>query len=274
MARAIDHSSKRTWQKVVFTYGASSSRGYTNWTRSIAGTPTLSSVPAMEVKLPENNGTLEEEHLSITLPRDAFLDRLAGGLAHSPCFVQVWESITDPDSVLDATELILWYGQVTSTIKHPNGHQNRVEVRSQLQKTRLDIPLGIPANPQCDWTLGKGYCGATLVQRTGLTVADISGRVLTVNSLSTTSLEDRHFHRGYLVFDNLRLSIRDWRIATPTVFLLARQAPSDWLGEEIVAVSGCDKSVETCRRRYDAEEWFMGLGHAIPAYNPIIENGA
>jgi hypothetical protein len=274
MARAIDHSSKRTWQKVLFTYGDASTKAYTNWTRDIAGTPEFESVPAMEVKLPENNGTLEAVHLSITLPRDTFTDRISGGLAHSPCFVQVWESITDPDLVLDATELILWYGQVTSTIKHPNGHQNRVEIRSQLQKTRLDIPLGLQANHQCIWTLGGGYCGATLVQKTGLTVTDITGRILTVASLDTASLEDRHFHRGYLVFDNLRLAIRDWRLADPLAFLLARQAPVEWIGEAVTAVSGCDKSIETCRRRYNAEEWFMGMGHAIPAYNPIIENGA
>jgi len=274
MARAIDHGYKRSWQKILFSYGDSSAKAYTNWTRDIAGTPTFESTPAMEVTMPENNGTLEEIYLSVTLPRDTFTDRLASGVAHSPCYVQVWESISDPDSVLESTELVLWSGRVTATLKHPNGQRNKVEIRSQLQKTRLDVPLGLQSNHQCIWGLAKGYCGATPIQRTGLTVESIAGRILTVDALNTTALEDRHFHRGYLIFDNLRLAIRDWRLASETVFLLARQAPLEWVGEEIVAVSGCDKSIETCRRRYDSEEWFMGMGHAIPAYNPLIEDGA
>jgi len=274
MARAIDQASKDTYMLVKFTYGDSSAVAYTNWTRSIAGTPTFSSTPAMEVVLPKNTGTLDDEELSILLPRNTFTDRLSSGVAHSPCYVEVWETIDPVDGTDESSLLQAFKGPVTSTIRHPNGQRNRVEIKSQLRKCRLKVPLGLPANEQCLRTLGVGLCHATILQRTGLEVVSILGRILTVASLDTTSLEDRHFHRGYLVFDNLRLAIRDWRLATPTQFLLSRQAPSEWVGEEIVAMSGCDKSIETCRRRYDAEEDFFGIGYAIPAYTPILENGA
>jgi hypothetical protein len=274
MARAIDQHSKDTYMLVRFTYGDASTKAYTNWTRSIAGTPTFASTPAMTVTLPKNTGTLDDEELAIVLPRDTFTDRLSSGVAHSPCYVEVWETIDPVDGTDEATLLQAFKGPVTSTLRHPNGQRNQVEIRSQLRKCRLKVPMGLPANEQCLRTLGVGLCHATRVQKTGLEVVSVTGRILTVASLDTTSLEDRHFHRGYLVFDSLRLSIRDWRLAEPTQFLLTRQAPSEWVGEGIIAESGCDKSIETCRRRYSAEDDFFGIGYSIPAYTPLLEDGA
>ena len=272
MARAIDQQHKDCYQLVKFTYGDSSTKAYTNWTEDIDGTPEFEATPAMEVTLPENTGTLEDNTLIIRMVVDSFNSRLASGVPHSPCYVEVWDTTSPSDPSDDPTTLKVFAGWVTRTVRNPNGRKNQVEIRSQLQKCRLDVPLGVPANHQCDRTLGIGLCHATRVERTGLVVSAIYPRKLVVASLVTTSLEDRHFHRGYLVLDNLRLTIREWRLADPTAFYLSRQAPADWLGEEITAVSGCDKTIETCRRRYDAEEDFFGLGYAIPPYNPQMEN--
>ena len=273
MARAIDQQSKKSYYKVLFSYGVSSQKGYTNWTRAISGTPNYDSFPAMDIRLPENTGTLEEgAHLIIQMARDSFSERLGGGVPHSPCKVEVWDITDAIDPLTDVgTELKVWSGMVTRTVKHPNGQRNRVEIRSQLQKNRLDVPLGVPATHQCNRTLGVGLCHATLVEVPGLEVVSILPRSLEVDAMSTAGLEDRHFQRGYLLLDGLRLAIRDWRIATPKIFYLARQAPAEWLGEDITAVSGCDKSIETCRRRYSSEEDFFGLGYSIPPYSPILE---
>jgi len=279
MSRVLDTSTKKTWQLVLFSYGDPedpAQAAFTNWTASIDGPPTFQSLPAMEVKLPENVGTLENKELEIRMPRGTFVDRLSSGVAHSPCFVQVWENLesADVDGTDLSDELTVFSGRVITTVRHPEGKRNIVEIRAISPKGELEVPLGLQANHLCNWTLGKSPCGASPIIRTSLEVANLSGRLLTVSAMSTSGLSDRHFHRGFVLLDGLRIAIREWRLASPLDFYLVRPAPLEWLGESIDAYTGCPKTIEACRALYDSEETFMGLGYAIPPYNPIIEDGS
>jgi hypothetical protein len=125
--------------------------------------------------------------------------------------------------------------------------------------------------------LFKGGCGVTPVE----VLAEIDsadGTEITVTTgIFTTpgSTDARYWKRGYAEKDGLRIAIRDYDGDVDTTkAYMANPVPSDWIlagAASIRFVPGCDKTVETCRARWNAEEFFLGLGYAIPAHQPNFE---
>ena len=106
-------------------------------------------------------------------------------------------------------------------------------------------------------------------------MSSIDGTLLTGTVSPDRSGSDAtYYHRGTIenTADGVRLTIRKWDLSDPTKFYLSSAAPSSWAGETLVIHGGCDKTIETCRDRWNNESQFSGYGYSIPPYNPVLEN--
>lgn len=288
---AFDQAAKQAYFKVRLTYWQDQAHlypvyhEYTNWTSTIQGLSTAGfiSVPEMEVDLPEVEGLLEEKDYLVRLPMDDFLKELSSGLPHESVIMDIWEFSLAADPAQGGKELHVFHGQVLSTIRNKNGRSGIVELKGRLAKHTIDRPLGVPCNVHCIWTLGKGPCKANVAALHGFTIASITGKKVVVNEEvpgTLASYDDYYFHRGFLRIKggtagtegNYQVTIREWRQANPTTFYVTRQLPQRWVGHGVAISGGCDKTIETCRARWNQEENFCGLGYAIPPYNPNYEN--
>ena len=275
MAKAYARPEKEGFVLVTFFYGEDldSQARYTDWDQDFLG---HTSEPRMKLAIPENEGTFDKRELRIVLPTedDTFVTRASSGVPHSPMFVVIEELTQGLFTGDQSSQKVLYTGRVTRTIKNYQGQNNQAAFFSLPIKSRLDIAMGLPCNHHCAWTLFKGGCGVTPVSVTAaIDSTDGTEITVTASGVTTPGASDaRYWKRGYIEYDGLRIAIRDYDGATDTSKLFtARPVPSDWVGPSLTFVPGCDKTIETCRARWNGEEFFMGLGYAIPAYQPNFE---
>jgi hypothetical protein len=267
-----------------FAYGASAGTAarFTNGTASeVYDGDTYSSLPKVAIELPGNTGTLEEGVLKIEVPVDAhaLFTALASGEKHSPVYVtvvQVNEPLQD-DGGSDEVLVLCRMWRVAKATKNPARKRGIVKLEATGAKADLKVPLGMPANYQCVWQLFGNGCDLDAVSDTGtLTAIDAAdNKKVTITGVSVTvpgATPGKTFHRGYVEKDGMRLEIRDWSSGASTTFFLERKPPAAWVGQTVTVVPGCDKSIETCRARWDNEERFQGCGYAIPDYHPHFES--
>lgn len=278
MVKAEARAEKESFLLVQFFSGANllTQNRYTDLDQDFLG---HSSEPRMAVTIPSNEGTFTKRELRIVLPTDTFTSRVSNGVPHSPIFVIIEEVTQGLFTGDQNSQQILYRGRVVRTIRNFQGRKDKVAFFALPQKSRLDVAMGLPATHHCGWTLFHGGCG--VVQSTFdelVEIDSVDGQEVTITTAAFTAAgaDARFWKRGYLEFEGLRLAIRDYdgSVDTSKAFM-ARRVPADWIlagANSILAVPGCDKTVETCRSRYNAEEFFMGLGFAIPAYQPIFED--
>lgn len=268
---------KESWLLVLFRYGDPDAgyfqARYTDLDQDFSG---YTSTPGMEVLIPENSGHFDEKEARFIMPKDTFSERVTNGLPHSPIFVQV-EEITQGLFAGDQnTQRTLFNGRIMRGRANYQGRSNTVALFALPIKSRLEVPMGLPCNHHCAWTLFGNGCGLNVASFRVLGQIDAAdGQEITVTTSGITSKTGTYWRRGYARKDGLSIMIRDWSDADPTKLQMARRVPDDWIlagGSSIEFVPGCDKTIETCRDRYNNEQRFMGLGYAIPAYNPIIES--
>lgn len=276
MARAVDQATKDTYVLVRFEYGDPSSPSYiafTNWTFDIPGSPVYTSEPALELTVPTNDGLLDEKLLEVSLPiSHSWFADLVSGVAQSPTFI-IAEEITKPDAGGDtASRRIFFRGELTRTIKNYQGRSDYSIAAFSSAKSVLDFPLGVPATHHCAWTLfGAGCSKSKSGMNNFLTIDSVDGKVLTTTTTSP-SRTGKFFHRGYAEYNGVRIGIRDWNAANADTFYLVKQPPASWTGKSVNFWAGCDKTIQTCRTRHSNEDNFGGMGYAMPAHNPILEN--
>lgn len=275
MTRAYAQPEKESFCLVTFQHGnpaAPTFERYTDWTEDYLGG--YVGTPAMKITMPENSGTFEERTLKIEMPLDSFTDTASNGLPHSPIYITIQEISRALSGGPEALSLFAFRGRVVKTVRNPDGRNTRVQFQAQPVKSRLEIPLGIPCNHHCPWTLFGRGCNLA-PQSFNATITAIDGkRITTASSAITTGHPDKFWHRGYVELNGTRIDIQNWTLADPTHLYLTKQPPADWIGPTLRFVPGCDKTIETCRSRYNNEEHFGGVGYAIPAYNPILEDPA
>lgn len=274
MTFAYAQPEKESFVLVEFKYGDPSSPSYaryTDWNEDYLSL--YSATPTMTVKLPENGGTFEERTLEIEMTLDAFNDPLSNGSPHSPVFVTVREITRALTGGPQATDLIAFKGRVVRTIRNYQGRSNRVLIKALPIKSRIDFPLALNIGHHCPWTVFGRGCGLNPVSfRVNGVIDAIDGKEITTSTVAVTGQADKYWHRGYLEFGGLKISIQNWSSSDPTHVYLTSQPPDSWLGATVVFLPGCDKTIETCRSRFLNEEHFGAIGHAIPPYNPLMES--
>lgn len=289
MATASGSPQKEGYVLVQFTHGDPSDyqfERYTNFSRDVES---YASTPALEVKVPVNTGAFEKKELEIYLPMDAFTEEVGTGLPHSPIFVSIEEVTVGFTPGEEGARNILFTGRVTRTVANFQGRNDTLAFFALPIKSRLDVPMGLQCNHHCANRLFSAGCGLSqaLHDLTGQ-IATMDGKEITISANASITNptapggdNSRFWERGYLRKDGLRIGIHLWTIADPTVFVLRRRPPSNWLlagNNSIQFIPGCHKTIEDCRGVWDNEEGqggsggFAGYGFAMLPYNPIIES--
>lgn len=241
---------------------------YTDWTEDIvSGGQTFLSEPRIGIKLPAESGGVNERPATLSWPTTIPpADTLVAQSVHAQVSVLVTELIPGDDTTL----FTLYNGFVNRARRGRRGDKNVASLQLNSIKGLLRSPLGIPAMRTCAWRFGDSNCQKVVVpdlQESG-TIATLTDDVLTISGLTTTATANYWF-RGYLDVDGERISIR--RFDTPDVFYMARRPPTDWNGKSVTATPGCDKTLSTCKERWDNLEHFGALGFKMPPRHPIIE---
>lgn len=284
---ALDTPSKESWTLVKFVneitggvIGAVTDRDSSFY---FEGT-TYESVPEMEIKLPDNNGMLTESPLNLVLPlRLAFVTRLSSGIPSPRTRVEVIEFTRSDDAA--ASVLRPFRGRLMVARRNAGGKREFVSMSCLSVKALLQsILLGEPCTHQCLNALGDaaygGRCNVSLTappNRLVVPVGTIDGTKMVISTGVPTGLVDRFYQRGYALFDGTNVGIQFWRNeieGNRFEFFMVRRVPAEWLGQNVTIFAGCDKTIETCRARFNREQDFNGRGYAMPAYNPLLEDGA
>jgi len=276
--QAVEQNEKLTYQLVLFTWNdATESAAYTDWTSEVVlGGVTYLPRPTMEVNIPKNSGDLGDDSLTIDMSLEAgFLTDMSNGLPHAKVEVTVAEIVRPTDPAVVSNSYTTFQGTIVLGTRNVNGRKGNVRLTGKTPKCLMNTAMGLPANIQCGNALGGGRCNVdmSLGQNSFFaTLTSIDGRTVTVNVTGHTNPDPKYFHRGYFTFAGLRIMIRDWNDLDPLTFVLVRQPPASWLNVTVLISSGCDKSIETCRSRYNKEDRFNGIGYAMPGYLPIFES--
>lgn len=278
MVKAQDRPEKESFILVDFLHGANIATA-DRYTDLDSDFPPYMSEPRMSLTIPRNEGTFGKRELRIVLPADIFTTRASSSVPFSPMFVIITEVTQGLFTGDQNDQKTLYRGRVVRTIQNFQGRANKVAFFCLPQKSRLDVAMGLPANHQCIWTLFHAGCG--VLESSFDLITDIdsaSGTVVTIVDAAVQAPaagDPRYWKRGYMEKDGLRIAIRDYDGAVDdTAFFMARPVPTDWIGgsSDIRIVPGCDKTIEICRARFAAEEFFMGMGFAMLAYQPNIES--
>lgn len=275
MSLAINQPEKEVYTIVKLTYGNPSSLSYkafTDWPTDIPANPTYVATPAMEIKIPANNGILDEKTLNLALPWDSWLEEVVNGLALAPMKISVAEITKPIEGGPQATFRYVFTGKLIRAIKNYQGRLDKAVLQFTTIKSRLDIPLGITANTHCVWTLFRSPCGANSASyNASVTIDDVDGKILTVKS--DPNKTGKYFHRGVMERQGVRISIQDWDASSPLTFYLVKAPPTDWVEDVVLtAYAGCDRTLTTCITRFSQEINFGGIGYKMPSYNPMTQS--
>ena len=255
---------------VEFRYGnpqSPSFQRFTNWTSDVEylGQMYLST-PEMSVTLAQETGTLGEKPYEMSLPMNAFADRISDGRPHSKVWIKVVEQ-TQLDAAIE--NQILFSGRMSKTRRNAKGKTGLIVIEAENIKSMMDIALGGMATHQCIWLIGKKGCDLDIEPFTATgSIATINGAAITITGV--TPKADRYWHRGYLQIDGLEIMIREW--VQGTAFELVKKPPADWLNQVVKLYPGDDRTIETCRSRFNNESRWSGPGYAMPSWNPTIES--
>lgn len=280
---ALSQSSKASFLAVRFQHGDPASptfERFTDYPTSVVGPDgsLFTSRVQMKVENISLSAALEESPFKLLIELGAsgsFTDQVSSGEPHSPIKLDVWEIINPSPSALPVEVLHLFSGDVQIVTRNADGNTNLIEVESVHLKSQLEIPMGLVCMSDCVWTFTGRGCNlspAGLAETGTLTAKDSSdGMIVTITGLSAHT--GRYWHRGYVEVDGLRIGIRDWEAGDATTFCLVVEPPARWVGVSVSVFPGCDKTLDTCRVRWNNEEHFCGLGFAMPAYHPVVEDG-
>lgn len=284
MTKAIETSGKETWQLVLFTNKRTGVplAAYTDSdSDQVLSGQLYTSTPELEIKLPKNTGMIDPAPCNFILPiADVFTRRLTDGILTNPRVrVTVHEIIKAQNST--GSNLTTFTGEVIGAAKNFQGRRDTLALSALSPKAMLDrIAIGIPCNHHCGNALGDRYCTVSFAvgERTKTpTITAIDGKKITVSAAGIADgNEDRFYAKGFMDFDGIRVMVQDWRNeieGDKTEFFMQERVPDEWLNATVTLFSGCDKTIETCRFRYDNEVDFNGRGHAIPQYHPLFEDG-
>jgi len=261
-------SCKESYVCVELEYAdGAQAKHFTDWSTDVDVLEhNFESVPSMEITLAPFTGLPDEEETEIQLPLYLeFAQRIASGDPHSQIRVKIWEVYQLNNKQKHARLVYRGYG--VRVFKNRRGKVDAVTLNCANVKNRLNVSLGMPASHHCHWIYGGQGCNATVIATFGV-VSSIAGfGIVVANDFS--GFTARLFHRGYIEIEGLRITIRDW-LSGPA-FELVKQPPLDWIGKTATVISGCDRTISTCRNTHSNELHFGGIGIAIPLREPTQE---
>lgn len=261
--------------------------------------------PAIDVKLPKQGISIDEEPCIVTLPTQRLLNpenipivEILSQARSTPAVriqVKVIKKASQDQQILEH----LYDGVLDKSRRNPSGNKGVIELEflPDWQFRLEDISLGRRCDPTCDVIFGKTGCRVDtsqyftspgpwfkLVRRATVTATFASYRnsrnvTLAIDAASMPGVgQDAIYNqpkdwwvRSYLEADSVRIPVQEWTQGTSD-FILNRIPPLSWEtpGKKLTLVPGCPKTPQACADRNNSER-FGGLGFGIPAYNPTLE---
>lgn len=284
MTESFDRPSKRNWLLLKFTNARTGDliAAYTN--RDSADTfegVDYESVTAMEVALPDNSGILKADPCNVVMPlMPGFATDISSGARYPETKLSVVEVTKSDNASTSYTRP--FQGIIVGAKRNIKGRGfvglSALPVKSRLQSASM----GLQCMHHCINRLGDAQCGVALdtppKRITSAEIVAIDGTKVTIATGQVqTGLIDRFYQRGYIVKDGLEIMIQTWRNESNGdrhEFFLMRRPPSFWLNANVSIFVGCDKTIETCRAKFNNESHFNGIGIGMPAYHPVYEQGS
>jgi len=232
-----------------------------------------SSLPELEVDYSQQDGGIEDSAVGVTVRSD--IDPIWKMLTQTHAEVTVRLLEADQND-LSATPRVAFVGTIGKTRSNYRGRTRLVRADVNTPRRGFkDVSLGLKATDRCSWIYGSAPCGAPVVT-TLATVTSVSGTSLVFTTLPNNDpiANVARYTRGFVEFEGLRIMVRSHDIISKTL-TLAKPAPQivdyTWSGKAVTVGTGCTKTIEACTARGQAAN-FMGIGRAMPQYNPIIED--
>lgn len=254
---------------------------YTNHDEDLAqpvSTETHTSLPEMEVSIPQLTGILREKPTSIKVPLGIadFFDDMAEGHPIERTVVKIWEWTQEEEGGQGYLRM-LHRGMVIRVFRNADGSSSMIRIESENlkgEKSPIHASLGVIASHMCPWRLDDENCdpdGTDVVMSTWrqhCIVASITGTQVEIFGIDPT-VDDFRFHRGFVQIGTLLIGIREWE--SGNTFVLSRIPPAWLLGELVLLYAGCSKTWEVCDDLYANTDHFGGIGFGIPDYHPVLE---
>lgn len=240
------------------------------------GVHTFRHVNGLSVVFGESNGTTTSPPSEVRIPTAAlaaFLPTYAGATFEStplPALrATVWKTTRSTSGEVKRT--IEARGEVSEILKNPSGQLGMSQFSVASLKNDARGSVSFTADIQCDLEWGGPVCGIDLKSKvaTGTMTAATRG-VVTITGLPAAQ-HQLYWHRGFVERNGVRIFVQEWKSAQPTRFVLVQRPPSEWVGKTVRVAPGCDRLPTTCKL-WNNENRFLGLGIAMPPYNPILES--
>jgi hypothetical protein len=229
------------------------------------------SAPALEFSEVEYRGGTEPEQVDFSCGSGISPFREMSQGTHAPVTVRIGEL-----DLSDLSEPPNWLvsGEVSQTTLNSKGRAGTVQVVIRTTKSRLKgLSLGIKATDRCPLFFGSETCGA-VPGTVSAVVSSVSGSQLILSSLPNDTTKGGwaagRYHRGRVERNGVRLLIRKHHVGLSKL-TLANLIPPDWVGQSVTVIEGCDKTISACSA-HGRQSRFLGIGGAMPDYNPIIES--
>lgn len=264
---------------VEFKYGNPSFPKYERYTtglsKSFEGNNLYSPYPTIEIDFKPRTMDLDgSEGCTITIKRNSWTAELFDlGEAISPVHVVVREILTGITN--EEQILYLFTGYLS---KRTFVSESKVKLEFLSYSSQINGELSVRLDTQCDNSLGDFICGVDLsLYATTATIISLDDALILVDTLTFNPQnqpgDNGFYRRGYIEYDGLRISIKDWNAAVPGQFLLVQEPPQAWLNKIVTVKPGCDFKYDTCGIRFNNQEKFLGLGVSAPSYQAFLTGG-
>lgn len=228
-------------------------------------------LPAMDIEIRPQTGGIEDEPALVTVPLDT--EPLASMIIEPHAEVEV--VILEADFAdLAPNPTSRFIGRIGKTIARRHGRTRLIQFECWGRKAFLDqLSLGIKTTDRCPLIFGDMTCQA-VVGFEDVEVMSVSRRSLYFVSLPNDDIGggNGRYTRGHVTFQGLSIGILRHRVGEARVVLM-KNPPGGWLGQTVRIFEGCDKTIPDCTF-YGREESFLGIGLAMPKYQPILEDGS
>lgn len=245
----------------------------TNWSGFING---FQSIPTMEMAdLSKISGTLADETAKILLPASTDVVQALDveGLVTNAT-IKVSEVEVEPDAVSVIKSTVIFGGEIRAVVSNYRNKKSQAALLCDSTKSRTEHPLGVACSGTCPWRVGRGPCTVDLEPFTfPVTVTSFDSETMQVIATGGPGAPADLFTRGRLELDGVRVGVRFWSADAPAVFYVNRPVPSEWVGQTVSAVGGCDNSLEDCTTIFDNEDEFGGIGRKMLDYDPNFQTG-
>lgn len=230
------------------------------------------STPDLEIDNPPLTGGFSERPCKIRMGENAFA-LLATNLEDVGTIEVKILQVLDPKSG-DASEVRhIWEGWMIHGTRNDDGKAGRFAFTAVTWKELIkDVRPSKPMMHQCWNQFGRPGCFFNVEAHAQTGVLDSrDGHNVVVTGLPAAP-SDRWYHRGRLRRNGLEFTVRDWDgAADPEMFRLTRRVPASWVGQEVVALPGCDYTRKKCDEDFDNLENINAVGIKAPARHVNLE---